>query len=123
MLLLSSQSENVLLDALTDKNPPLQEFGMGGLANICLEPRHHQYIMSQPLYRQNIINCLHKSSTINTRLNAMTTLMQLVTAENYTIILTTELEGCLQQIKSDTQHTQASTMAALFLVDYYHYTI
>jgi hypothetical protein len=98
--------------------------------------------MSQPLYRHNIVNCLDKTSTVNTKLNAMTTLMQLITADNYTskfcrraciveyldleafvlVILTPELQEYLKEIKANTQQTQASTMAALFLVDYYHYS-
>ncbi|CEP15764.1 hypothetical protein [Parasitella parasitica] len=74
---------NLFLTSLTDSDPLLREFGIGGLANICLEPRHHEYILSQPGFRRNIIRCLNTQFTLNTKVNAMTTLMQLITAENY----------------------------------------
>lgn len=70
-------------EALVSEDPLLQEFGMGGLSNICLEPRHRDYIMSKDIYRENIIKCLDNSKSINLVVNAMSTLMQLVTAENY----------------------------------------
>ncbi|KAL9555569.1 hypothetical protein MBANPS3_002289 [Mucor bainieri] len=111
---------DLLLDALTDSDPLLREFGVGGLANICLEPRHHEYIMSQPAFRHNIVQCLKTELSLNTKVNAMTTLMQLITAENYTTILTDELRLHLQRIQTDKQQVQASNMAALFLLDYYH---
>ncbi|KAI9480958.1 MAG: hypothetical protein EXX96DRAFT_617921 [Benjaminiella poitrasii] len=110
---------DLFLNALTDNDILIQEFGVGGLANICLEPRHHEYIMSQPIYRNNIIDCLDSSCSTNTKINAMTTLMQLITDENYNLILTNELEKRLLEIRNDHQQKQASTMAALFLVDYY----
>ncbi|CAO3656698.1 unnamed protein product [Mucor fragilis] len=75
---------DLFLDALTDSDLLLREFGVGGLANICLEPRHHEYIMSQPVFRHNIVECLKTEHSLNTKVNAMTTLMQLITAENYT---------------------------------------
>lgn len=70
----------------------------------------------------------------------MTTLMQLVTDENYEgafillrkslpytncciVILTEELEAHLNRIRRDNQHVQTSMMAKLFLTDFYHYTI
>ncbi|CAO3672001.1 unnamed protein product [Rhizopus microsporus] len=74
---------NLFLEAITDPDPLLREFGMGGLANICLEPRHYEYIMSQPSFRQNIISCLDNTWTKNIKVNAMTTLMLLITEENY----------------------------------------
>ncbi|KAI7906505.1 uncharacterized protein BX663DRAFT_548680 [Cokeromyces recurvatus] len=114
---------DLFLNALTDNDPLIQEFGMGGLANICLDPHHHEYIMSQPMYRNNIIQCLSSSNSTKIKINAMTTLMQLITAENYHVILTAELEEYLLQIKDDHQHKQASRMAALFLIDYYHRSI
>ncbi|RCH87807.1 Armadillo repeat-containing protein 7 [Rhizopus stolonifer] len=110
---------DLFLDALNDSN--LQEFGMGGLANICLaEPRHHEYILSQPSFRHAIVQCLDTSCTVNTQLNAMTTLMQLITQDNYTALLTAELEQYLKRIQSQ-KDKQTSTMASLFLKDYYHH--
>ncbi|KAL0142845.1 armadillo repeat-containing protein 7 [Mucor lusitanicus] len=111
---------DLFLDALTDSDPLLREFGAGGLANICLEPRHHEYITSQPIFRRNIVQCLKTEYSLNTKVNAMTTLMQLITAENYTTILTDELRQHLLQLQADKQQVQVSNMAALFLLDYYH---
>ncbi|KAG2203164.1 hypothetical protein INT46_001431 [Mucor plumbeus] len=111
---------DLFLASLTDIDPLLREFGVGGLANICLEPRHHEYIMSQPTFRRNIVNCLDTQYSLNTKVNAMTTLMQLITAENYTTILTDELKTNLEKIQMDYQHVQAKNMASLFLLDYYH---
>ncbi|KAG1112100.1 hypothetical protein G6F42_014836 [Rhizopus arrhizus] len=114
------QVVDMFLDALTDNDPLLREFGVGGLANICLEPRHHEYIMSQPIFRHNIAKCLDTEYSLNTKVNAMTALMQLITAENYTTILTDELRTQLQKLQMDDQPVQARNMASLFLLDYYH---
>lgn len=89
-----------IIEATSNQDALLQEFGMGGLANICLgnnyfrvwciiltfiiEKRHHGYIMSEASYRDDIIKCLDKTSSTNLLVNAMATLMQLVTADNYT---------------------------------------
>ncbi|KAI9345747.1 hypothetical protein BD770DRAFT_463281 [Pilaira anomala] len=70
--------------AITNQDPLLQEFGMGGLANICLEKRHYEYITSKTTFINNIINCINPKNGTNLIMNAMTTLMQLITEENYT---------------------------------------
>ncbi|CEI85569.1 hypothetical protein RMCBS344292_00030 [Rhizopus microsporus] len=93
---------------------------MGGLANICLEPRHYEYIMSQPSFRQNIISCLDNTWTKNIKVNAMTTLMLLITEENYSVLLTDELKNRLLNIKNNDKDKQTTMLASLFLADYYH---
>jgi hypothetical protein len=40
--------------------------------------------MSEASYRDDIIKCIDKTSSTNLLVNAMATLMQLVTADNYT---------------------------------------
>lgn len=129
---------NLFLEAITDPDPLLREFGMGGLANICLEPRHYEYIMSQPSFRQNIISCLDNTWTKNIKVNAMTALMLLITEENYSgknvywnyyiffllmliiVLLTDELKNRLLNIKNNDKDKQTTMLASLFLADYYH---
>lgn len=48
------------------------------------EKRHNGFIMSKESYRDDIIKCIDITSSNNLLVNAMTTLMQLVTSENYT---------------------------------------
>ncbi|KAI8365594.1 hypothetical protein BD560DRAFT_401998 [Blakeslea trispora] len=105
----------LFLDALQESH--LREFGMGGIANICLEPRHQQYLQS---FLKLMVDCLKPTCTPNTQLNAMTALMQLVTQENYTVLLTLELKEHLKHIRTNRACEEASIMATLFLVDYYH---
>ncbi|GAA5802791.1 hypothetical protein HPULCUR_008266 [Helicostylum pulchrum] len=78
------QVVDLFLEATTSKDPLLQEFGMGGLANICLEKRHYGYITSKASFINDIKNCIDPTFPSNTIVNAMTTLIQLITEENYT---------------------------------------
>lgn len=113
---------------------------MNRLLIVCyLDPRHYEYILSQPSFRQDIVECLTISHTKNTQINAMTALIQLVTTENYQskkyklffyqfdlmryiVILTEDLEKHLQRIRNEYQETQASMMATMILTDFYHHT-
>ncbi|KAI8333869.1 hypothetical protein BC941DRAFT_433206 [Chlamydoabsidia padenii] len=112
---------DLFLDAISQDDQQLQEFGMGGLANICLEPRHHYYIVSNPSHLDKISNYIRKDSsgTTNTLLNAMVTLMLLLDSDNQPVILTDDLKKHLNRLRTDTDNPTTSKMADLFLNDYY----
>lgn len=101
----------------------LQEFGLGGLANLCLDPRFRNHIVSNPAHLISIIACLQAKNPNNVLVNAMTTLMQLVTEDNYTTILTEDLRKRLLEIHQGTKQRHTKTMAAVFLLDYYHIAV
>ncbi|OAD75935.1 hypothetical protein PHYBLDRAFT_142919 [Phycomyces blakesleeanus NRRL 1555(-)] len=72
---------DLFLDAVTCEDPLLQEFGMGGLSNICLDPIHHEHILSEPYHIRAIMECLFSDElkyTENTIINSMTLLMLLI---------------------------------------------
>ncbi|KAG0172321.1 Armadillo repeat-containing protein 7 [Apophysomyces sp. BC1034] len=88
----------LFLNAITENDPLLKEFGMGGLANVCLESRHHSHIVSEPYYIRAIMACILEDSpscTDNTIVNAMTTLMFLITPESQSSMLNSRLKSCV----------------------------
>ncbi|CAO3580487.1 unnamed protein product [Absidia cylindrospora] len=104
------------------KDKLLQEFGMGGLANICLEPRHQYYIASDPKHIDIItsyVRTKRSNITTNTILNALVTLMLLLGSEDQSSILTNDLKGGITRLQADTTNSAISNMATLFLQDYY----
>ncbi|KAI8081387.1 uncharacterized protein BX664DRAFT_340282 [Halteromyces radiatus] len=113
---------DLFLDALDNDDILLQEFGLGGLANICLEPRHQYYIVSDPKYIKAISRYIcsrPNNATNNTILNALTTLLLLLNSQTQEVILTEELKQGLIQLRTDVKYTTISRMAGLFLHDYY----
>ncbi|KAI9028993.1 hypothetical protein CLU79DRAFT_523157 [Phycomyces nitens] len=72
---------DLFLDAITGQDQLLQEFGMGGLSNICLDPLHHTHILSEPYNIRAIMECIfgdQSKYTNDTVVNAMTLLMLLI---------------------------------------------
>ncbi|KAI8983588.1 armadillo repeat containing 7-like protein [Pilobolus umbonatus] len=110
---------DLFLEAIQKEDPQLIEFGLGGLANICLESRHYHYLISNQTFINKIILCLNNTTCSKIIVNAMTTLMQLVTSESYGRILTPELKKCLIRIKGQSTNQHVITMTSLFLMDYF----
>ncbi|KAG2222863.1 hypothetical protein INT45_000478 [Circinella minor] len=71
---------DVFLDAIEQEDPLLKEFGSGGLANICLDSRHHQYLVSNQKHIQSITVLINQQQNItaDTVINSMTILMLLI---------------------------------------------
>ncbi|ORZ00076.1 hypothetical protein BCR42DRAFT_429903 [Absidia repens] len=113
---------DLFIYALYQEDKLLQEFGMGGLANICLEPRHQHYIASDPKHIDVItsyIRTKRTNITTNTILNALVTLMLLLDSQNQSSILTNDLKDGITRLQADSTNPAISTMATLFLQDYY----
>ncbi|KAI8393854.1 uncharacterized protein BYT42DRAFT_609619 [Radiomyces spectabilis] len=113
---------NLFLTAITDADPLLREYGMGGLANICLDPRHRAHITSESYYIRAIQACIDadpSTHTENTMLNAMLTLIFTINPACQSAILTTDLREQLQRIHAADKMTRKSCMAKVFLTDYF----
>ncbi|KAJ8659365.1 hypothetical protein O0I10_004725 [Lichtheimia ornata] len=117
---------DLFINGLEDPDPSLREFGTGGLANVCSDPNHRQYIFLQP----ECIDALKKtvSDAVNstqaqdeTVINAMTTLMLLIEPSSQQAICTHDLKKGLEQLRSsEDKNPRVRTMATLFLNDYFH---
>ncbi|KAI7865785.1 hypothetical protein BDF14DRAFT_969571 [Spinellus fusiger] len=115
----------LFLDALFNEDRLLREFGMGGLANICLDPRHHAYITSEPAFLHSIMACLYEESGKHTKtmlVNSMTLLMLMIDFSSQQVILTPKLQQRLHVLQQEYGSAQISVLASLFLEDYFRET-
>ncbi|KAI8877343.1 hypothetical protein K501DRAFT_198400 [Backusella circina FSU 941] len=131
---------DIFIEAISNSDMKQREFGAGGLANICLEPRHHEYITGNKETLDALVSCLENSNSDVVKINAITCLMQLVTEKNYSsklitkyvynvfilffllALLSKELEQHLKTISlSSTSSKTLVNLTNLFLTDYYHY--
>ncbi|KAI9496659.1 hypothetical protein BDB00DRAFT_869237 [Zychaea mexicana] len=117
---------DVFFDALEQQDSLLQEFGAGGIANICLDPQHYQYILSNTKHIESINAIVEDgtrhdtSTTTDAVVNAMTTLMLLINDTSHQVILTDALKTSLLRLKQNRQvDTRIITVATLFLTDYF----
>ncbi|KAI9244029.1 hypothetical protein BDA99DRAFT_313479 [Phascolomyces articulosus] len=115
----------IFIDAIQQQDPLLKEFGAGGLANICLDPQHYQYLISNPKHIESIValiqtNTQQQAITTDTVINAMTTLMLLVNESSQEVILTKTLKEALLNLQQHQQvDTRIVTVATVFLTDYF----
>jgi len=106
---------DLFLDMLTEDDDQLIEFGMGGLCNVCLDKDNKCYIIENDGV-DLVIKCL-SSSNENTVLNAITTLMFLITPASKSDILTDSMIDCMRKI-SGSSNTRLKNLAIIFLEDY-----
>ncbi|KAI7883504.1 hypothetical protein K492DRAFT_223235 [Lichtheimia hyalospora FSU 10163] len=117
---------DLFINGLEDPDPLLNEFGTGGLANICSDPNHRQYIFLQPEcidgLKKAVCNAVNNTQAQDeTVINAMTTLMLLIEPSSRQVICTHELKKGLEQLRSsENKSARIRTMATLFLNDYFH---
>ncbi|EDO47964.1 predicted protein, partial [Nematostella vectensis] len=107
-----SNSNDLPLDSITEENEKMVEFGIGGICNCCLDKQNKQFIIENggiPL----IINCL-SSSTEETVLSALTSLMFLMTPATTKEILCPAVVDCLQEF-ADSSNKRLSNLAKVFL--------
>ncbi|XP_048575572.1 armadillo repeat-containing protein 7 isoform X2 [Nematostella vectensis] len=107
---------DLFLDSITEENEKMVEFGIGGICNCCLDKQNKQFIIENggiPL----IINCL-SSSTEETVLSALTSLMFLMTPATTKEILCPAVVDCLQEF-ADSSNKRLSNLAKVFLKDYH----
>ncbi|CDS09291.1 hypothetical protein LRAMOSA10651 [Lichtheimia ramosa] len=115
---------DLFINGLEDPDPLLNEFGAGGLANICSDSNHRQYIFLQPecinLLKKTVCNAVNNTQAQDeTIINAMTTLMLLIEPSSQQVICTPELKKGLEQLRSSEKSARVRTMTALFLNDYF----
>ncbi|CAO3637003.1 unnamed protein product [Cunninghamella echinulata] len=114
---------DIYLEALKDQDTTLQEFALGGLANICLEPRHQYYLLENQDHINSIIYFLQikeNKSTINIIINTLTILLLLISTDYHSKILSEDLKQKLIQLQQNTSNTTIQNMISLLLQDYYN---
>ncbi|CAG8555976.1 1050_t:CDS:2 [Ambispora leptoticha] len=104
---------DLFLDAITEPDEKIKEFGIGGICNICLENRAKEYIITYeglPL----IIDCL-SSENESTVLSALATLMFLNISFSQA-----DVKSVSKRVKqlSQTDNPKISNLANIFLQDY-----
>ncbi|KAF7705444.1 armadillo repeat-containing protein 7 isoform X1 [Silurus meridionalis] len=109
------QVTELFLDMLTEENENLVEFGIGGLCNLSMDQECRNQILQSggiPL----VTGCLssHRDETV---LSAITTLMNLTTAESRSETTDSAVVQCMLRF-SLTQNPRLSNLATVFLQDY-----
>ncbi|KAI5103396.1 armadillo repeat-containing protein 7, partial [Silurus meridionalis] len=109
------QVTELFLDMLTEENENFVEFGIGGLCNLSMDQECRNQILQSggiPL----VTGCLssHRDETV---LSAITTLMNLTTAESRSETTDSAVVQCMLRF-SLTQNPRLSNLATVFLQDY-----
>ncbi|KAK1794056.1 hypothetical protein P4O66_010963 [Electrophorus voltai] len=109
------QVTELFLDMLTEDNENFVEFGIGGLCNLSMDQECRDQILQSggiPL----VTGCLssHRDETV---LSAITTLMNLTTAESCSQTTDNAVVQCMLRF-SLTRNPRLSNLAAVFLQDY-----
>ncbi|ORZ00658.1 hypothetical protein BCR43DRAFT_521649 [Syncephalastrum racemosum] len=114
---------DLFLEAIQGEDQLLKEFGLGGVANICTDSQHRDYVLSKPSSLRAITACVSSNHT-ECSINAMTTLLLLlISATDLSTrkhLLTIDLERRLRQVLANpTLDIRVRTMAQLFITDHY----
>ncbi|XP_002166272.3 armadillo repeat-containing protein 7 [Hydra vulgaris] len=105
---------DLFLDMLSEQNEKFVEFGMAGLCNLCLDVINRDHILKNGGI-EIITGCL-SSSNEETVLNAITTLMYLVTPDSKDEIVCDEIKDCMMQLK-ESKNPRLKNLALIFLED------
>ncbi|RUS26073.1 hypothetical protein BC938DRAFT_471270 [Jimgerdemannia flammicorona] len=105
------------IESISDADEKLNEFGMGGICNICLNKRNKDYINSKP---GNIASIIARLSDDNeeTVLNAITILMFLVTPASKRYIIIEPVKSQMFRFASS-PNPRLANIAKVFLQDYF----
>ncbi|XP_014471213.1 PREDICTED: armadillo repeat-containing protein 7-like [Dinoponera quadriceps] len=106
---------NLFLSALSENNPKLVRFAIGGICNLCLDAINKIYILRNQGVK--LISSLLSSQDEDTVLSAISTLMFLITSESREEIISADI------IKHMLEHLHSSNiciknLASIFLADY-----
>jgi hypothetical protein len=106
---------DLFLDCLSESDPKLVEFAIGGICNLCLDKINKQYILDNDGVKL-ICHCL-SSDNEETVLSAITALMYLVTPESKPIITTAQIIDAMLRF-SNSKNPRVSNLASVFVSDY-----
>ncbi|CAO3641528.1 unnamed protein product [Cunninghamella blakesleeana] len=113
---------DIFLEALKSQDILLQEFAMGGIANICLDPKHQCYLLENQDHINAIFRFLEikeEKSTTNVIINTLTTLLLLVNTDYHTRILSEDLKLALIRLQNNASDITIQNMTGLLLQDYF----
>uniref|UniRef100_A0A3B3ZI34 Uncharacterized protein n=1 Tax=Periophthalmus magnuspinnatus TaxID=409849 RepID=A0A3B3ZI34_9GOBI len=108
------QVTDLFLDMLTEENENFVEFGMGGLCNLSMVPEFRDFILQNDGINL-ITNCL-SSRNEETVLSAITTLMNLITANSRSEITQPGVLHCMLRF-SLSESPRLRNLASVFLQD------
>ncbi|XP_046393376.1 armadillo repeat-containing protein 7-like [Ischnura elegans] len=106
---------DLFLDQITEGTETLIHFALAGLCNLCLDPENKEYILGCGGVKI-VASCL-STKNVETLLNAITTLMYLVTPDSKSEITSPAIVDCMQRL-STSKNPRIKNLAVIFLEDY-----
>ncbi|XP_011257571.1 armadillo repeat-containing protein 7 [Camponotus floridanus] len=106
---------DIFLDSLSENNPKLVQFAIGGICNLCLDAINKIYILRNR--GVELISSLLSSRDEDIVLSAISTLMFLITSESRNEITSAEIIKCMLEFSYDT-NIRIKNLAIIFLSDY-----
>lgn len=106
---------DLFLYALSENNPKLVRFAIGGICNLCLDTINKIYILRNRGVQ--LISSLLYSQDEDVVTSAISTLMFLVTSESKTEITSVKIIKCMQELSCNT-NIRIKNLAQIFLTDY-----
>jgi len=103
---------DLFLDSLEEESPKIKEFGIGGLCNLCIDPKNSALIVEKGGLLP-IMKCL-SSSNEETVLSAITTLYYLLSPVTCNVILIPTVIECMEKYSSS-RNSRLSNLSILFL--------
>jgi len=106
---------DLFIDVLDEDDDSRVEFAIGGLCNVTVDETNRQYVVENDGVTA-VVNCL-SSSREETVLNALTTLINLLTPQSKKEILSDELVDCVKQLTQST-NPRLRNLSTIFVEDY-----
>ncbi|GAB1868350.1 Armadillo repeat-containing protein 7 [Camponotus japonicus] len=106
---------DIFLDSLSENNPKLVQFAIGGICNLCLDAINKIYILRNR--GVELISSLLSSQDEDIVLSAISTLMFLITPESRNEITSAEIIKRMLEFSYDT-NIRIKNLAIIFLSDY-----
>lgn len=106
---------DIFLDALSENNPKLVRFAIGGICNLCLDAINKIYILRNR--GVELVSSLLSFQDEDIVLSAISTLMFLMTSESRNELTSAEIIKCMLKFSCDT-NTRIKNLAIIFLSDY-----
>lgn len=106
---------DIFLDTLSENNPKLVRFAVGGICNLCLDAINKIYILRNR--GVELVSSLLSSQDEDIILSAISTLMFLITSESRNEITSTEIIKRMLELSNDT-NIRIKNLAIIFLSDY-----
>uniref|UniRef100_H2YTY0 Armadillo repeat-containing domain-containing protein n=1 Tax=Ciona savignyi TaxID=51511 RepID=H2YTY0_CIOSA len=104
------------IDDDEDLNGRTVQFGISGLCNLVADPKNRDVVLNIESSIHNIVRCL-SSSEIETKLSAITTLIQLIVPTSRHRIVTPNVINCMRRIAL-AEEPRLKKLAEVFLLDY-----